>query len=93
MPKEISLEMLMARDRYWFEKHPDHNSYIREYIKGEFPVEVKPTPRYVLVTQIGLGLRSRMTLVDLPDEWRESEVNHSIVGEDEPRNCSRRIAL
>ena len=34
--EEISLDILMLRDRHYFEIHPDCAEYIREMVPGEF---------------------------------------------------------
>ena len=40
--EEISLDVLMLRDRHYFEAHPDCTEYIRELVPGEFPVPLPP---------------------------------------------------
>ena len=67
--EEITLDVLMQMDRYYFEQHPDAREYIREYILGELPNNgLYPVPRYVRVIKISRGIRVRQPLNQLPIE-------------------------
>jgi len=75
----ISLDILMLRDRTYFENNPDIDRYIREYIPGElFPVSEGVTlfnePEYVLVIKLigypGRRIRQPLYRKDLDEETR-----------------------
>ena len=72
---EISLDILILRDREYFIRHPTKNQYIREYIPGEFDYLLPGVPpdviifnedgkelKYILVTTINDDIRSRQPL-------------------------------
>ena len=69
-PQEITLDILMIRDQQYFRQHPSQNSYIREYVPGEFDFppniilfnEKGKELKYVLVQQIHPELRTRSPL-------------------------------
>ena len=65
--KEISLDILMIRDKEYFRKHPECDCYIREYITNEMPYPKAEQPPYVLVTKINDGVRARQSLWELPN--------------------------
>lgn len=53
------IERVCARDRGYFEKHPEAQSYTRDYVPGEaWPVRL-PQGSRVRVTVLGPGLRAR----------------------------------
>ena len=60
--KEISLDVLMIRDREYFRKHPECDSYIREYITNELHYLKDKQPPYMLVRKINNGVRVREPL-------------------------------
>jgi hypothetical protein len=55
-------EEVMARDRAYFEEHPEEDRYAREYVPGEFTVILDGTPDFIQVCQVAPGVRSRQPI-------------------------------
>lgn len=49
---ESVMILVRADEMAWFAEHADEREYVRRVLPGEYPAEMKPTPRYVKVRKI-----------------------------------------
>jgi hypothetical protein len=71
-----------ARDREWFEQHPERTSYVRQYIPGEFGSLRYAQDAVVLVSLLRPGFidaRSRRVIRDADPELLNKALERGVV--------------
>ncbi len=63
------IDRVCDRDREYFDRHPDAQSYVRPYVPGESWPIFFPQGTQIRVTQIGPGVRLRETVPGTHDGW------------------------
>jgi hypothetical protein len=61
------IDKVMDRDRDYFERHPDDESYVRPHVPGEFWPLACPEATHVVVYLYGPGVRLRLPVMKWPE--------------------------